>query len=149
VRFTQYIPIRDTAAWDLGDNADQEIVTIPKSAFLDLQRAAVFVGERTARSFMDQWETQDRVIFVYDKFKWNVAYDYALAFEWDKAMEIWLELVKSNNAKEAACASFNVALACEMQGNFELAKKWLNLSQKTLDMPETRYYKELLLERKK
>jgi hypothetical protein len=149
VRFTQYIPIRDTAAWDLGDNADQEIVTIPKSAFLDLQRAAVFVGERTARSFMDQWETQDRVIFVYDKSKWNVAYDYALAFEWDKAMEIWLELVKSNNAKEAACASFNVALACEMQGNFELAKKWLNLSQKTLDMPETRYYKELLLERKK
>ncbi len=149
VRFTQYIPIRDTAAWDLGEYAEQETVTIPKSAFIDLQKAAVFIGDRTAKSFMDQWETQDRVIFVYDKLKWNVAYDHALGFEWDKSMEIWLELVKSNNAKEAACAAFNVALACEMQGKFELAEKWLNLSQKTLDMPETRYYKELLQERKK
>lgn len=149
VRFTQYIPIRDTAAWDLGDYANQEEVTIPKSAFVDLQRAAVFIGERTARSFMDQWESQDRVIFVYDKFKWNVAYDYALGFEWDKAMEIWMQLTKSNNTKEAACAAFNMAVACEMQGNFELAEKWLALSQKTYDLPEAGYYKELLQERTK
>jgi len=149
VRFTRYIPIRVTAAWDIGDQADKETITIPRSAFIDLQRAAVYMGEQTARSFMDQWETQDRVVFVFDKLKWNRAYDHALAFEWDKAMEIWLELLKSNNTKEVACAAFNVALACEMQGNFALAEKWLDLSQKTLDMAETRYYRDMLQERKK
>ncbi|MEJ1729737.1 DUF6340 family protein [Escherichia coli] len=149
VRFIQYIPIRDTVAWEFWIQNDQETIPIPKNAFVDLQKAAVYLGERTARSFVDQWETQDRVVFVYDKRVWNKAYDHALAFEWDKAMDIWLELLEGPNVKEIACAAFNLALACEMQGNFELAGKWLELSQKTFDMPETRYYMELLQERNK
>ena len=38
--------------------------------------------------------------------------------------------------KEVACAAFNVAVACEMQGLFDLARK-CGLLAKTLDMPET------------
>jgi hypothetical protein len=61
-----------------------------------------------------------------------MAYNHALAFAWDEAMKIWMELVKGDNAKEVACAAFNMSVACEMQGNFELAQKWLDLSQKHL-----------------
>lgn len=149
VRFTQYIPISDTVAWEFWMPDDEETIVIPKNAFVDLQKAAVYLGERTSRSFLDQWETQDRVVFVYDKRAWNRAYDHALNFEWDKAMEIWLELLEGTNAKEVACAAFNLALACEMQGHFELAEKWLELSRKTYNMPETSYYLELLKDRNK
>ena len=41
-------------------------------------------------------------------------------------MEIWLELLEGTNAKEVACAAFNPALACEMQGHFELAENGLS-----------------------
>lgn len=149
VQFIKYIPLRDTVAWEVWVPSETETVSIPSSAFKDLQRASEYFAQELAGSFMDQWETQDRVIFVYDKRAWNLAYNHALAFAWDEAMKIWMELVKGTNAKEVACAAFNMALACEMQGNFELAQKWLDLSQKTFDLPEAKYYRELLQERKK
>ena len=114
-----------------------------------MQKAARFFGNETAQSFVDQWETQDRILFVYNKRDWNRAYDHALVFEWEKAMDIWLTLLDATNVKEVACAAFNVAVACEMQGLFDLARKWLDFSQKTLDMPETKYYADLLQERNK
>ena len=131
-------------AWKVWVPYDQMTISIPTSAFDDLKNAADYLGRRTARSFVDQWETQDRVIFLYRKTEWNRAYDYALAFEWDKAMQIWLKLTEGNNAQEVACAAFNVALSCEMQGYFDLAKEWLEFSSKTFSMPETTYYLELL-----
>ncbi len=149
VQFVKYIPLRDTVAWEVWIPAENETVSIPSSALQDLQRASEYFAKELAGTFLDQWETQDRVIFVYEKREWNLAYDHALAFAWDEAMKIWMELVKGTNAKEVACAAFNMALACEMQGNFELAGKWLDLSQKTFDLPEARYYRELLQEQKK
>ncbi|MDD2538776.1 MAG: DUF6340 family protein [Bacteroidales bacterium] len=148
-RFTDYIPLRDTAAWEVWIPYDQENLVIPRTAFEDLQKAARFFGNETAQSFVDQWETQDRILFVYNKRDWNRAYDHALVFEWEKAMDIWLTLLDATNVKEVACAAFNVAVACEMQGLFDLARKWLDFSQKTLDMPETKYYADLLQERNK
>lgn len=142
--FSEYVTLRDTVAWEVWVPYDQMTVSIPTSAFDDLKNAADYLGRRTARSFVDQWETQDRVIFLYKKTEWNRAYDYALAFEWDKAMQIWLKLTEGNNAQEVACAAFNVALSCEMQGYFDLAKEWLEFSSKTFSMPETTYYLELL-----
>lgn len=149
VQFIKYIPLRDTVAWEVWIPSESEKIAIPATAFQDLQRASEYFAKELAATFMDQWETQDRVIFVYNKRDWNLAYDHALAFAWDESMKIWLDLVKGTNAKEVACAAFNLALACEMQGNFELAQKWLDLSQKTYDLPEAQYYKELLQERKK
>ncbi|MFA5301783.1 MAG: DUF6340 family protein [Bacteroidales bacterium] len=149
VQFIKYIPLRDTVAWEVWIPSENETVSIPSSAFQDLQRASEFFAKELAETFVDQWETQDRVIYVYEKRDWNLAYNHALAFAWDEAMKIWMELVKGTNAKEVACAAFNLALACEMQGNFELAQKWLDLSQKTFDLPEAKYYSELLQDRKK
>jgi hypothetical protein len=149
VQFIKYIPLRDTVAWEVWIPSDSETVSIPASAFQDLQKASEFFAKELAETFMDQWETQDRVIFVYEKRDWNLAYNHALAFAWDEAMKIWMELVKGTNTKEVACAAFNLALACEMQGNFELAQKWLDLSQKTFELPEAKYYNELLQDRKK
>lgn len=147
--FQEYLSLSDTLAWEVWVPDDAKAVSIPESAFEDIQKAAVILGQRTARSFSDQWETQDRVIFHYSKKDWNRAYDHALAFEWDKAMQIWLRMVEGDNAKEVACAAFNIALACEMQGYFDLGEEWLELSAKTFSMPETEYYLELLQERKK
>lgn len=147
--FPEYTVLYDTLAWELRLPYDANTVTIPPAAYEDILRAAAFLGQRTARSYVDQWETQDRVVFVYDRKDWNKAYDYALAFEWDKAMHLWMELLDAGNEKEIACAAFNIALACEMQGHFDLAEEWLDLSARTFAMQETQYYAELLSKRKK
>ena len=47
-------------------------------------------------------------------------------------MHLWMELLDAGNEKEIACAAFNIALACEMQGHFDLAEEWLDLSARTL-----------------
>lgn len=147
--FPEYTILSDTLAWDIYLAYDEaQTVTIPAGAYEDIQRAAAFLGQRTARSFVDQWETQDRVVFVYERRKWLKAYDYALDFEWDKAMAIWMELLEGTNKEEVACAAFNIALACEMKGSFDLAQEWLDLSEKTYPMKETTYYSDMLRQRK-
>ena len=62
VQFIKYIPLRDTVAWEVWVPSETETVSIPSSAFKDLQRASEYFAQELAGSFKDQWETQDRVI---------------------------------------------------------------------------------------
>lgn len=146
-KFTQYIPLRDSVMWRIWVDPKVEKMPIPRSALEDLQTASGYIASSLVQTFTDQWETQDRVIFVFTYGGWQKAYDYAEAFEWDKARAIWMELLDSKNAVKSACAAYNIALSCEIGGQIDLAKEWLNYAQKTYSMPETTYYLQILEER--
>jgi len=54
-----------------------------------------------------------------------LAEKYALQNDWLKAAEIWNRLTNNKNQKIAAKASYNMALACEMEGKHDVAIDWL------------------------
>jgi len=45
--------------------------------------------------------------------------------QWKNAMNIWSKYVDDSNKTTAAIACFNMALACEMLGEYELAISWM------------------------
>ena len=70
-------------------------------------------------------------------------------FEWEEARNIWLaQTNQTRNFKKIAFAAYNLAVASEMTGHIDLAKEWLDLSLKYLNIPEIRQYQQMLDERK-
>jgi len=147
IEYTRNFPVCDTVAWELWVSKSRETLAIPTSAFEDLKNASLYIGKGLAEAFSDQWETQDRVIFTYEHPKWRQALEYADVFEWEKARDIWMELLNSQDPRSISCAAFNLAVSCEMTGNIDLAVKWLDYASKAYPMSEITYYKNLLEER--
>ena len=50
-------------------------------------------------------------------------------------MDIWFELLETNDVMKRSCASYNIALACYMLGDYQLAIEWLDLSDKENKLP--------------
>ena len=43
-------------------------------------------------------------------------------------MKVWISLLDTNNPMKRSCAEYNIATACFLMGDNELALKWLNSS---------------------
>ena len=87
-------------------------------------------GANLAEELTFAWKTDERIIYLYDK-KWANAFSYMVDFEFDKAIDIWLKYTSSSyNSKIKAAAAYNIAIACELSENYELALEWLDYSEK-------------------
>ncbi|MBR0112009.1 MAG: hypothetical protein IJM00_07195 [Bacteroidales bacterium] len=93
--------------------------------------SAQHAGLQLSKLFQLEWEKQPIHIVYYDSSQWLQAADYAYDFQWKEAMKIWLELVKTKNVEKASCAQYDLAVGCYMLGRYQLAKEWLELSEKT------------------
>ena len=71
--------------------------------------------------------------------KWYKAMEYADALQWKPAIDIWLELLDTNDLLKRSCAAYNLALATYMLGDYDLALLWLDRSDadNRLPMSET------------
>lgn len=142
--FVKYIPICDSVFWELILPTERTTIPIPASAFTDLLKTSTVIATNLARSFSSQWETQERVLFVNTKHAWKKAFSYAELFEWTKARDIWFSLLESENRKEVACAAYNLAVVCELEGRRDLANQWLDYAEKTYYLPEIDHYRAVL-----
>ena len=66
---------------------------------------------------------------------WYRAMQYADALEWKEAIDIWLELLDTNDMMKRACAAYNMALATYMLGDYDLAEQWLDRSDADNKLP--------------
>ncbi len=104
--------------------------------------SAQHCGLQLSKLFKLEWKTQLLDVIYYQGSQWLQAADYAYDFQWKEAMRIWLELVKSDNLEKASCAQYNLAVGCYMLGRYQLAKEWLELSDKTCPLSVSRGLKE-------
>ena len=77
-----------------------------------------------------RWETVNVSLYVYDNAQWTEACRLAYLFEWEKAMNIWLEEAASPDTKKAACAAYNISVACEMLDMNDMAEEWKTRSER-------------------
>ena len=92
-------------------------------------------GEILSESFEIQWKPEQYSIAYYDGTKWYEALVAAEQYEWKKAMDIWMSLLDSKDAMKRASAEYNIAVACYMLGDLELASEWLYRSDAENKLP--------------
>ncbi|AGY53933.1 hypothetical protein BRDCF_p1306 [Bacteroidales bacterium CF] len=135
---------RDTLLWEiLSRNQLKETVLNYKikESFLG---AITDIVESVSQNFFEKWDRDARSLYFLFGSRWQEAIIAASEFNWSKASEIWLEATSSENDKVAACAAYNLAVACEMQDKKALAVEWLKYSEKRYPLDQVESYKQLL-----
>ena len=101
----------------------------------NIAKEAENAGEVIAGSFMSQWKHEQYSIVYYENEKWYDALIRAEAYDWKGAMEIWMNLLSSSDMLKKSCAEYNIAVACYMLGDYQLATEWLDQSDKDNKLP--------------
>jgi hypothetical protein len=92
-------------------------------------------GVKVADSFKSQWKHEQYSIVYYEGESWYAALEKAEQYDWKGAMDIWMQLLSTNDLMKRACAEYNISVACYMLGDYELATQWLDLSDKENKLP--------------
>jgi len=92
-------------------------------------------GVLVADSFKSQWKHEQYSVVYYDSAKWYSALDRASQYDWKGAMDIWLDLLSTNDLMKRSCAEYNLSVACYMLGDYQLATEWLDMSDKDNKLP--------------
>lgn len=93
------------------------------------QDAANYLGKSFGTKLIPSWKINDRYYYQSRNPEMAQAEKYLKNHDWLKAGEIWNKLSKNKNPEIAAKASYNLALACEMEGKYDLAMDWLSVSK--------------------
>ena len=93
-----------------------------------------YLAEKMARTaankFISTWERSDRKVFTSSAARMKEAYTYANFGNWSQAKELWINLFnQKNKPKDKAKLSSNVAVTCEMLGDFQEALEWAQKSK--------------------
>lgn len=101
-----------------------------------LNNSSSYLGRSFGAKIIPTWLNVERIYYKSNNPEMIKAEKLALNNEWLKAADIWNKLSKNKNAKIAAKASFNMALACEMEGKVGVAIDWLVRSYSGLTFSE-------------
>ena len=94
-------------------------------------------GVLAAQKICPTWKTEMWMLFDYPtNISWHKAYMDALDFKWQEAINGWLPFTENSNAKKASLAAFNIAVACQMMGENELAAGWISYCRGKHDFKE-------------
>lgn len=117
------------------------------------------VSENLGRFFgakiIPAWIPVERMYYKSNNHEMLQAEQYAHNNDWIKAAEIWNKETINKNRKIVAKACFNMALACEMEGEMDEAIDWLNKSSPVLSENNAEHkanckrYIDILVMRKK
>ena len=87
--------------------------------------SSIYLGRFAGSKIIPQWMPVERLYYKSNNPNMLLAEKYAFQNNWLKAAELWNMLTKNKNQKIAAKASYNMALACEMEGKHDVAIEWL------------------------
>lgn len=128
-----------------------------ESLVSEAKRQAAFhadrVGIQLGSSFVSTWKLEQYALYYFDDFSsqdWTTPISHAQKFEWVKAVDLWTPFLKSRDYQKKACASYNIAVAFYMLGDYELALKWLDQADKMAGvMDQSALLRRRILERSK
>lgn len=113
-----------------------------------LIQASRNLGTDYAKQIVPSWRTEYRSIYSTGSNELKEAYKLVKAGNWPAATDIWYLLASSNMEKLAKKASFNLILASEVAGDYELAEEWARRCVNKYQMPEAEKYLEIIKRRK-
>lgn len=109
-----------------------------KSSVTDFSETAkgVSIGNSIASPLLPDWDLESFSIYYFeDSNKWVRAFEHVYDGEMKEAIDIWMEFVKHSNTTKASAACYNIATACLLLEQKDLAAEWLDMSDKLEKMP--------------
>ena len=116
-------------------NQKENVYVFAGSTIVQNGDEAEDTGKTVASSFLSQWKHEQYSIVYYDSEKWYKALEKAEAYDWKGAMDIWIDLLDTGDMLKRSCAEYDIAVACYMLGDYELASEWLDRSDKDNRLP--------------
>lgn len=115
------------------DSLEWDIDRIPSDKAL-INKVAEFSAHLLARWLTPYWEHTERVYYTGGCVEMRDAAVYIREGDWEGAKELWLSLYKQHKSgKVKTRAALNLALASEMLGDMDGAKKWLEEAGKRVE----------------
>lgn len=121
---------------------------IKERAMSSLSELGFEAGMTLSSSFKAQWKHEQYSIVYFDSVKWLKALDHAEAYEWKMAMDMWINLLDTNDMLKRSCAEYNLAVATFMLGDYNLASEWLDRSDADNKLPLSDALRKRINERK-
>lgn len=107
----------------------------------ELGGAAATAGESSGSKFSPRWDAEQIMFFLFSSSQWYDTYYYVEGFQWQKAMDVWMSMLGTDNLEKKACLEYNMAAACYVMGQYSLATEWLDLSAGHFSLPYTQNLK--------
>lgn len=106
------------------------------------------IGAKLAGYLSTKWQAKEVMLVNYPSdSNWEMGVKLASEFKFDDAIKIWMPYVNSgDDAEQQAFAAYNIAVACQMLGNKDLALEWIIYSRRKYRFPQS---EELFNELKK
>ena len=108
------------------------------------------IGAKMARHISSTWIQEEWMLIDYpEETTWHNAYKNAMDFKWEEAIKTWMTYTENSVNEKAGYAAFNIAVACQMLGETDLAISWLTYGRRKYDFPEARQLSRYLHNQKK
>ncbi len=123
------------------------------SSLISVEKGLIEAGYEASKNYAAQispyWKEVERTFYLYGNSDLYYAGNLALGGDWDEATDIWYSLTESPSKALARKASYNMILASEVAGEFDLAKAWAEKCITQFEMKQAKAYLKLLNLREK
>ena len=163
------LTINVNAGWRIYDNVNQRI--IDEKSFMDtkvftgkgqtqnkaednlpnkrnaINQAGAFAGAMFGKRISPNWIRTSRKYYKGKEEDFKKAKKYVEMNEWDEAIDIWKPMTQNPDKKIGGRACYNMAVACEMKGDFDIATEWIKKAYLNFNMKDAKKYL-IILERR-
>lgn len=108
------------------------------------------VGYQLGNAFISTWKLEQYSLYYFEDFTsqdWLMPLTEATLFNWVKAIDLWEPFLKLKDYQRRACASYNIAVAYYMLGDYELAQRWLDQADRMSKLDLSPGLRKRILER--
>ena len=99
------------------------------------------LGETYARRIAPSWTVVARSYYARGDDSLKQAKGHVRCDDWGTARQLWHTLLESDDPRIRGMAAFNLALACEVEGQLDEALSWITRAAK--DLPKNKVYRYL------
>ncbi len=125
-------------------NATQEKLPVLEDAIAELSWET---GRMYAAKYIPTWQNSSRLYYELPKDGYKKAINALKSDNLDLAAEVFQIYANNRNSRISALSKYNMAVVCELKGEYELALKWLEDSYKTKPYITTDEYVKVIKRR--
>jgi hypothetical protein len=137
----------DTIQWESVANQQPEALKLLPERETAILEAAYWAGYGYGKRIVPFWLDVDRFYYSAGNKELRQANRQIYEDNWAAAINIWKKLAYDERKRLSAKAALNMALACEIEDELDIALEWAVKSYNTLKKPVSKKYVELLVQR--
>lgn len=138
----------DTIFWDASDYSLRRMYEKLPSIKEALIGGGIAAGQDLGGKITPTWKDEIRKYYITGNKEIDAAIPLIKQDKWEEATEIWMKFSKESSGSLRSKVEFNLALAAEMTGPFNLAIEWAIKSYKSKYSKEAELYMEYLDQRR-